>query len=218
MLPEFSPKGKNIMLLIHFSTHARSCRGCWNDSVSGSTLWPAYKFRLWSHGCFKILHRGVSIISPSIFKQSFVYFSVVTSLDQGEQLEIPTAVSCFSSTGLTHPAVASALFVHALPYTAEAVADFDKVPGPSAAKLCIQRCLMAFLVPSLQGLSAKIRPWIKGRAAHAVNFIHNWKSTLCASQETVCIPCGLRVDAHERKIEGNGPWRFEECRFTLVQA
>lgn len=139
--------------------------------------------RVWSLGCFKILHRGVSITSPSIYKQNFVYFSVVTSLDHGEQPEIPTAVSCFSGAGLTHPAVASALLVDAMPYADKAVADFDKVPGPPAARHCIQRCLMTFLVPTLQGLGTKIWPWIKWRAAHAVNFIQNWKRALCACQE-----------------------------------
>lgn len=54
------------------------------------------------------------------------------------------AVSYFSGAGLTHPAVASALLVDALPFADEAVADFDKVPGPPAARQCIQRCLMTF--------------------------------------------------------------------------
>lgn len=45
----------------------------------------------------------------------------------------------------------------------------------------------------------------KRRAAHGVNFTQDWKRELCASQETLCVPHCLGVNARERKIEGNGP-------------
>lgn len=87
-----------------------------------------------SLSCFKTLHRGVSIISPSVCKQNVVYFSLVAFLNHREQVETPTEVSCFSGAGLTHPAVASPLLADEWAYPHRAVADFGTVPGPPAAR------------------------------------------------------------------------------------
>lgn len=209
----FPPEGKKIMLLIHFSTHAHSCRGCWDDSVSGSTS----KLRQWSPGCCKILCRGVSVVSPSIFKQNFVYFSVVTSLQRPWR----GTVDAHSSVLLLRCRVNLSCRC------------------TSSAGWCIARCCRGCgrlwqgpWTTSSQALHPDVsddffspqtpKVWCKNltlnKAAHAVNFIRNWKRALSASQETVCIPHCLGFNAHERKIEGNGPWRFRERQFTLVQA
>lgn len=60
------------------------------------------------------------------------------------------------ATGDSHSSVLLLRPAVALPYADEAMADFDKVPGPPAARHCIQRHLMTFLAPRLQGLDAKI--------------------------------------------------------------
>lgn len=111
---------------------------------------------MWPLACFHTLHRGLSVTSLAIFKQNFVCSSVVTSLEDGEQLETLTAASCCCTAGLTDPGVAPALLGDVLPYADKAAAERDKVPGPLAVRHCIQRGLRALAVPWLQGLGAKI--------------------------------------------------------------